>query len=73
MRSALLLLLVASPAWAEIGDLCPDGECPPGEVCVTDEDGTMYCSGRCPPEGCPEGFWCRASMGINALFLFMVF
>ncbi len=25
----------------------------------------MYCTGRCPAEGCPEGFFCRDSMGVR--------
>jgi len=60
-----LWLLLAIPALAEIGDPCPDGECTPGLVCSTDEDGTMYCTGRCPAEGCPDGLFCRETMGVR--------
>ncbi len=57
--AALIFVLFA------IGDPCPNGdECPPGEVCVGSAD-PAYCTARCPPEGCPEGFFCRNSGGVE--------
>lgn len=51
---------------AAIGDPCDEeGQCTPGLVCSTDEDGTMYCTGRCPEAGCPEGYFCRDTMGLR--------
>lgn len=62
----LVAFVLPAVASAQIGDPCSDDDpCPPGFVCSTDEDGTMYCTGRCPAEGCPEGFFCRDSMGVR--------
>lgn len=58
-------LVWSTTAWADIGDPCPNGdECGPRELCYPDEDGD-YCTGRCPPAECPEGYFCRGENGVN--------
>lgn len=62
MRALIFLLGWPALAAAAIGDPCDAMDCPPGEICVGVDE--RYCTKRCPPGGCPEGFVCDRSSGI---------
>lgn len=70
MAISFWMILCSSQAiFAEVGDLCPQGnECPPGEICAPGRlaEDPAFCTRSCTSERpCPEEYLCEPRGGIS--------